>query len=184
MFAKMISKSMPFALIVAVSFLTGCSSSWKVVKKADPNPFVKSQRYFVNATNFQGLQVGKVSEADYLSDKNAGAQNKWKADKAIFSRDFQRAAKRNSAPLKMIAGRPNPRTFVISPNLYWIEIGSATKDTKIKLRVRYQKRNRSYDVITMEIKVPAKTGSFSKHLRFAAKELGKRAAKYLLKRAK
>ena len=184
MFTKVLSKSFPFTLIIVFSLLTGCSSSWKVVTKAKPNPFSQNQHYFVSQTDFQNLEVGASSEAAFLSSQNAKAKAKWKADKSFFSRDFQRSAKRNSAPLKMAAGRPNPKTFVISPNLYWIDPGSASKDTKLKLRVRYQKRNKTYDVITMEIKVKAKIGSFSKHLRYAAKELGKRAAKYLLKRAK
>ena len=183
MFTKILSKSFPLAIVLAFSVLTGCSS-WKVVKKAKPNPFLKSLRYFVSQYTVQDLQVGKVSEEDFLKSKNAKEQAKWKADTYTFSRDFQRAAKTHSAPLKMVAGRPNPKTFVMSPNLYWIEPGSASKATKLKVRIRYQKRNKTYDLITMEIKVPAKTGSFSKHLRYAAKELGKRAAKYLLKRAK
>jgi hypothetical protein len=170
--------------VFAMFFFSACSSSWKVTQQANPNPFKKDARYFVNTASHGNLQVSGIPEAAYINQLDEMQQKKWRSDKAFFSKFFQQSVQKTAPNIPIIAGQPDPTTFVINPEITMIDVGNDQKPTHIKVIVRYQRRNMTIDAIEMELSIPIDKGVFSQRIQYAGTELGKRAAEYLLKRAK
>ncbi len=169
-----------YALVI---FLFGaCSSPWKVVKQADPNPLRKNYPYFVNPVLFSGLQVGDIPEAVYLRQLDPKSQEKWKLTKLSFSQEFQKYFSDNPGDFRFV-GKPNPQTFVIIPEVVKIQKGDQELPTSVKLKVSFRRKSKVYDVIELAITVPASEGSFEQRLKVAAQKLAALTLNYLKSRA-
>ncbi len=168
--------------VVLVFLLAGCSSPWKVIRQADPNPLKKDYPYFVNPVVFSNVQIGDIPESVYLRQLDPKSQEDWKLTKLNFSKAFQEAAARYAGNLKLVQ-KPTPQTFVILPEAVKIQRGDSDLPTSIKLKVSIKRKAKVYDVIEISTSVPASAGSFSERLKIAADKLAQIAMKYVNSRA-
>src|SRR5262249_1109739 len=111
----------------------GCGPSWRVVKQATPNPITAASSFSVAPATWEGVQVGKKSEAEYLADKDENTRRSHEADKTLFAQALQAQVAENGKKLKLGEGG-----FVVRPNVYWFEPGFyqslVNADTQIKVR--------------------------------------------------
>lgn len=180
MFKKVVLSLSLFAFVG----LTGCSSPWKVVRKAQTNPFTKSEAYVASPTKTKGLQVGELAEGVYLRQIGSAERRRWRVGKNVFSKAFARAIKANVKGLNVMVHKPvKPSNFHVYSQLYFVSPYAANKSTKAKIRVRLMQRNKTFDILLLNIEVPAK-GRIGRRMQQAGAELGKRVAKYLSERAR
>lgn len=170
--------------LIAFVGLTGCSSPWKVVKKAQTNPFTKSEMYTVSKTKANNLSVGEMAEGVYLQQIGSQEQKRWRVGKSVFSNAFAKAIKTHVKGLNVGVHKPvKPNHFHIYSELYFASPYSENKGTMVKIRVRLMQRNRTFDILLLQFEAPAK-GRIGRRMQVAGAELGKRLAKYLNERVR
>ncbi len=178
-------KLTPFLMLAGLVLLAGCSSPWKVVRKAQTNPFTKQERYVVSETKTNNLQVGQLAESVYTSQIGSAEKRRWRIGKTVFGKAFAGALKLNAKGLNVaIHKKVKPRDFQVYSNLYFVSPYNAGKNTMVKVRVRLMQRNKTFDVLLLQISVPTSKGQIGNRLKYAGATLGKHVAKYLLGRVR
>jgi hypothetical protein len=71
-----------------MALVVGCAPHWVVVRQASPNPMTLSSRFFVDNVDMEGLRVGQVTEAQWMSDKSAETRERWEGDKRAMQNEF------------------------------------------------------------------------------------------------
>jgi len=116
-------------LFVATSAfaITACGASYDVVQRAEPNPFSCRTSFTVMPISYEGLQVGKKTEDDYLFTKSEKTKAAWQADKHVIDREFSRTLVKNAAEtgIHVDVWRPVVPSshYVIQPKVYFVEPG-------------------------------------------------------------
>ena len=178
-------KLTPFLTLAGFVLLAGCSSPWKVVRKAQTNPFTKQSSYVVSKTKTNNLQVGEMAEAVYTSQIGATEKSRWRIAKTLFGKAFGAALKRSAKGFNLkVHKRVRPSDFQVFSNLYFVSPYSADKNTMVKIRVRLMKRNKTLDILLLNFEVPKGKGLIGNRMKFAGVKLGQHVAKYLEKRAR
>jgi hypothetical protein len=72
-----------------LGLLAGCGPSLTVVRQAAPNPFSGQKSWSLEGLRFDGLMVGKKTEADFLAGKQPDQRQSWNEDKAGMRQEFQ-----------------------------------------------------------------------------------------------
>ena len=138
--------------------LIGCGPPWVVVMQTTPNPLVNAPKFSVLPTDFTGLTVGSKPEAVYLSEKDAGQQQSFAADKAGINEEFVNGLikKAREDGIEVVLGTgPGDAPFQIHPSIAWIEPGfyayvvSAPSRVRMKLQITAPD-GRVIDEITMQ----------------------------------
>lgn len=176
------------ALLIVMMFIAmqtvACGSQWKVLSEAKPNPFTKTTTFAAGGAYYRGLKVGGMDENDYVEKLNNDQKAKWKSDKTFFKSDFRKTLRREASGLT-IKARNVPNAFLVKPRVIEIVPGEGKKNLKVKMNLRIERRNSTYDIveITVEVK-PSEAPTFSRRFRLAASKAAAIAAKYLKQRAK
>lgn len=181
-------------LLAAVAFAVGCGPAWTVVKQANPNPLTPQKSFAVEPVRFDGLMVGKKSEAEYLAShaKDAQFEGKWKGDQASIDQAFSSTLAAEAKGLQVAAGAPAaPGPYVLRPHVTFIEPGVFTMVFNIPSEVQMTLQvvdaaGAVVDEITMKrsvapgniMGVPVNV-SVGERLRECGKQLGAIAARYL-----
>ncbi|MEI8259161.1 MAG: hypothetical protein WCJ30_26125 [Deltaproteobacteria bacterium] len=130
-----------FATLVAALLMGSCAPGYTIVRQAMPNPFLGAHSFSVEPVHFETLQVGQMTEAEWLSRKTPEQQASYMADRqAMIERFVARMTARNPG-IEIIAGPPaGPQTFIIRPILEFIEQGYyvfvSHRDTEARMRVQ------------------------------------------------
>ncbi len=163
------------------SFLTACSSPWKVVRQADPNPFD-------SYAQFKAMQLD-FSQMQFDGDPNQTKSKEFSTDKSFMARDFQRSMLNSlqGKGIKIFTGKAAPNIFVIRPMLLYLRPGTKEEASKSELTVQLLKNNKILDVIKFEASTkpdPDKPATMTRNgrMRADANKLGEYVAKYLIKR--
>lgn len=128
-------------LFASLFFIGGCAKRYVVIRQAMPNPFLGVHSFSIEPVHFEGLRVGRVTEAEWLSRKTPEQQASYMADRqAMIERFVERMTVRNPG-LEIIAGPPpSPQTFIVRPILEFIEPGFFTyvvnRPTEARMRVQ------------------------------------------------
>jgi hypothetical protein len=69
-------------------FLCACSSSWKVIHQASPNPFNRGTVVALQQVTFDNLKVGDKPETEWLSEQRESKQSTWPEAKAAMAQAF------------------------------------------------------------------------------------------------
>lgn len=176
-----------FQYLALVSFvgLAACSSPWKVVRKAETNPFTKSERYVVTEVKTNNLQVGDLAEAVYLNQIGSAERRRWRVGKSVFTKSYGEALKANLKGMQVaVTGKVKPNDFQVYTQMYFVSPFTENQNTKVKIRVRLMQRNKTYDVLLLQYEVPKSKGRIGNRLKAAGAEFGKRLAKYLNERVR
>jgi len=124
-----------FGAVVAVAALVSCGGSWRIVKQATPSPFKADSTFAVAPATWEGVMVGKKTEADWLSDKKPETQASHTNDKASLGAQLSVMAQTHAKALKIVQGEAN---YTVKPNVFWFEPGYyamvASAPTQIKVR--------------------------------------------------
>jgi hypothetical protein len=172
--------------------LIGCGPPWVVVMQTTPNPLVNQAKFSVVPTDFTGLTIGEKPEAVYLSEKDAGQQQSFAADKAGINEEFVNALIKQAreAGIEVVLGTgPADAPFQIHPSIAWIEPGffagvmGAPSQTRMKLRITTPD-GRVLDEINMKHATGASFiyAASGGRLRKDGQGLGEWSAKYLKSR--
>lgn len=111
---------------VVALLLTGCSPPWAIVQQTAPNPFVNQRRFAVAPTDFTGLRIGSLSEAEYLAGKDQKQQISFQTDKLAANEEFTRALinrAHDEGVEIVLATSPADGPFVIRPAMTFFEPG-------------------------------------------------------------
>jgi hypothetical protein len=128
-------------LVMSLAFVGGCFRNYTVIRQAMPNPFFGMHSFSVEPVHFEALQVGRMTEAEWLSRKTPEQQQSYMNDRqAMIQRYVERMTARNPG-LEIIAGPPpSAQTFVVRPILEFIEpgfyVGVMKMDTEARMRVQ------------------------------------------------
>ncbi len=173
-------------LFLALSFFTGCSTHWRVVKQAEPNPLRGKKNFAVAAINYRGLRVGELTEQSYLATKKPEKRSKWVGDKRAINAKFAETlvSEAREAGLDVDAGGIG--TFTIYPRVHFVEPGwyAFTYRKPGQIRMRLVIVDSQGDVVD-EIKLRASSeSSATVRGRFedVAEDLGSIVADYLKER--
>jgi hypothetical protein len=172
--------------------LIGCGPPWVVVMQTTPNPLVNAPKFSVLPTDFTGLTIGSKPEALYLSEKDAGQQQSFAADKAGMNEEFVNALIKQAreAGIEVVLGTgPADAPFQIHPSIQWLEPGfyagivGKSSQTQMKLQVTTPD-GRVLDEIRMKHLTGASLiyASSGARLRKDGQGLGEWTAKYLKSR--
>jgi hypothetical protein len=172
--------------------LIGCGPPWVVVMQTTPNPLVNQAKFSVVPTDFTGLTIGEKPEAVYLSEKDAGQQQSFAADKAGINEEFVNALIKQArdAGIEVVLGMgPADAPFQIHPSIAWIEPGffagvmGAPSQIRMKLRITTPD-GRVLDEINMKHATGASFiyAASGGRLRKDGQGLGEWSAKYLKSR--
>lgn len=187
------------ALFLGVGFLAaGCGPQWAVVKQANPNPFAAQRAFVVEPMKFDGMQVGKLSEADYLAKKNADQQASFQADKSAMNEKFgerlTELAAKKSVALTPAAGAPAGYTIravvsFLEPGVYIPRVGGLGVDLSRPTVVRanlqiVDAQGAVLDDISINAEVAADLINAASGTRYrkAAEKLAEKANLYLIER--
>ena len=154
---------MLLVLLGVISFFIACTSPWKVIRQAVPNPFLGANpHFFVTEIVYENLQVGNISEDEYLSRKKAIQQQHWKEDKIFLSSHFMNGLKRNGEELSFrFKGEPKKDEFVIQPIVNFLEPGFyavVQRPTEVRMRVLILRDKQVVDEIFIHILTNATGG--------------------------
>jgi hypothetical protein len=172
--------------------LIGCGPPWVVVMQTTPDPFVNAPRFSVLPTDFTGLTIGEKPEAVYLSEKDAGQQQSFAADKAGINEEYVNALIKSArdAGIEVVLGTgPGDAPFQIHPSIAWVEpgfyVGVASAPSQVRMRLQITAPDgRVLDEISMRHLTGASLLNPSSGGRFRSdgKGLGEWSAKYLKSR--
>lgn len=121
------------ALLLGIGILaSGCGPQWAVVKQSTPNPFIGQKAFLIEPIKFDGMLVGKLSEADYLAKKKPDQQASFVADKTAMNERFAarltELAAKNGLTITPVSGTPGLtfRTIVsfLEPGYYAPTVGT------------------------------------------------------------
>jgi hypothetical protein len=133
--------SLAIAVILAA---VGCGPSFTVIKQANPNPLVGQKSLAVEQATFEGLTIGKMSEADYVAKKtgdNPAEADKWKAshegDKQGMVEMFNKRLdeRKAKAGLELAMGQGGA-PFSVKPNFFFVEPGVFSGFVNLPTEVR------------------------------------------------
>jgi hypothetical protein len=195
MFNTAPARSLALRSLVTVATLllvgTSCVAPYKVREQADPNPFVGQTTFAYRAATFEDLRVGRVTEAQYLSDKPDERKVGWEKDKqAVATRFLKGVRKGTGSRIELNEGGEG---FTVQPHVEWIEPGIFTgfafgnKAGSVLVAIRILDANG--DMIDEVEVTGVYAGSIyeptiTQRLRGAAALAGANFAKYLKKRVK
>ena len=177
--------------IAAIYFsATACGGSYHVVRSAEPNPFSCRAGFVVAPITYEGLEVGKKTETEYLSDKSEETRRDWDADKKAMGREFSRSLIQNAAHKGIrIDASTTPGAaghFVIQPRVGFVEPGffggPAMHSSEVRMTVVIQSPDgRPLDEIRMENETLGSIAYPSTRSRFErdGEKLGESLAEYL-----
>jgi hypothetical protein len=72
-------------------FAFGCSPGYKIVRQAEPNPFLGVRNFVVLPVEFGDVRVGRKQEADYLAGKEDHQVDSFEADKEALAQLYLQA---------------------------------------------------------------------------------------------
>jgi len=173
-------------LLLSLLLLCACRNPLKVVKQANPNPFLGAKQFVMLPVTFTNLQVGKIQENTYLQRKNPQQQQSWQADKQALAELFLERLKRKISSAKLMLVDTAP--FTITPRVTRIEPGSYWNPAEVNMSVMISDASgASLDEVTIselvsfDLLVAASSGQ---RIRSAAELSGNDLATYLRKRTK
>ncbi|WP_437965609.1 hypothetical protein WMF04_39155 [Sorangium sp. So ce260] len=181
-------------LLCLTPLLAACGHPWKTSRQAVPNPFYGKGRFAVVPVAFLALEVGDVSEADWMADKDAEQRQSWQEDKSGINEQFTEAlmaeaASEDAIVVKAMSAADAP--FFIRANVTYYEPGIFTgvfnKDTHLKATVQItDPAGTVLDEVLFEAKSPATlmNPSSGGRARDAASQLGKLTGMYILHRVR
>ncbi|WP_438015385.1 hypothetical protein WMF18_31555 [Sorangium sp. So ce315] len=181
-------------MLCLVPLLAACGHPWKTSRQAVPNPFYGKGRFGIVPVTFHALEVGDVTEADWMAEKDDEQRLSWQEDKAAINQQFaealmDRAASDDILVVKAASAADAP--FFIRSNLTFYEPGIFTgvfnMDTVLKATVQItDPAGMVLDEVLLEAKSPASiyNASSGGRARDAASQLGKLTAMYILHRAR
>ncbi|WP_437575147.1 hypothetical protein [Sorangium sp. So ce887] len=176
-------------LLCLTPLLAACGHPWKTTRQAVPNPFYGKGRLAVVPVAFLALEVGDVSEADWMAEKDAEQRQSWQEDKAGINEQFTEAlmaeaASEDAIVVKAISAADAP--FFVRANVTFYEPGVFTgvfnMATHLKATVQItDPAGRVLDEILIEAASPATlfNPSTGGRARDAARQLGKLAGRYV-----
>lgn len=109
-------------VLLAAFALVACAPPYTVIRQAVPNPFLAMRSYSIEPMHFEQLQIGNMSEAQWMAGRSPESQNSYMVDRqAMVERYVERMTQRNPG-LEIIAGPPaSPQTFIVRPILEFME---------------------------------------------------------------
>ncbi|WP_438023853.1 hypothetical protein [Sorangium sp. So ce233] len=181
-------------MLCLAALLAGCGHPWKTSRQAVPNPFYGKGRFGVVPVTFHALEVGDVTEADWMAEKDDEQRLNWQGDKAAINEQFTeallaQAASEDIAVVQATSAADAP--FFIRANVTFYEPGIFTgvfnMDTVLKATVQItDPAGMVLDEVLFETKSPASlyNPSSGGRARDAARQLGKLTAMYILHRVR
>ncbi len=129
------------AMLVAALLVAGCFNRYTVIRQAMPNPFRGMHSFSIEPVHFESLQVGRMTEAEWLSRKTPEQQASYLSDRQAMTQRFVERMTTQYPGLEIIAGPPaGPHAFVVRPILEFIEpgfyLGGMKVDTEARMRVQ------------------------------------------------
>lgn len=113
----------PVAL-AALLPLTACSTSAHVVKQGAPEALQDERRFNLMPVAFESLQVGKGSEAAYLSRKDEDQKANWEGDKLAIGSEFAKHLREEAMKKGIqVSPRESGASYFIRPTVHFIEPG-------------------------------------------------------------
>ncbi len=170
-----------FALLVV-----GCAPQWRVIRQAEPNPFLSTKETFGLApVDYSRLQVGELTEAAYLATKDDGQRESFEVDKTDsetrFAEAFEAGAK--GAGLRVVD--VEEAAFVAHVHLDFFEPGYYAFVASAPAKARYLVRIERADgttLDTLELEAEVEGLSSGERMRTLAGILGDALARYLVTR--
>ena len=170
----------------------GCGGSWTIVKQGNPNPLKPESTFAVAPATWDGVKVGKKTEADWLAGKDEAGKASHANDKLAFSAQLAAGVAKHAKALKVV---PEGAQFTIKPNVFWFEpgyyIGISGGPAEVKVRLDVvDAQGQTVDTIEVAGRGPAAEpfnpiprATVGQRLQKAADEAGDRIAAYLRTRA-
>jgi hypothetical protein len=179
--------SLPPALLVALPLAlasAACVPRWHVISQTSPDPLVGMSEFSVEPLHFEHTRVGEKTEEEYLSGKDPGQEESWRADKAGMSERFAAGLSSAASGLRLTGpGGPGP---VILPTVRFIETGYyagvSQRDTELTMRVQIMSTEGNLlDEIEIHSAISASllNPASGTRMRQAAEDLGGVTAKYV-----
>src|SRR5689334_19895195 len=76
-------------LVLAGALLaSGCGPAYTIVRQGNPNPFTGRNAFIVEAIHYDGLTVGRKTEAEYLAAKKPEQVQSFQGDKSGMVQKF------------------------------------------------------------------------------------------------
>ncbi|AUX20153.1 hypothetical protein SOCEGT47_006170 [Sorangium cellulosum] len=181
-------------MLCLAPLLAACGHPWKTSRQAVPNPFYGKGRFGVVPVTFHALEVGDVTEADWMAEKDDEQRLSWQEDKAAINEQFTEALMAQAASddvIVVMATSAADAPFFIRSNVTFYEPGIFTgvfnMATVLKATVQItDPAGRVLDEVLLETATPASlyNPSSGGRARVAASQLGRLTAMYLLHRAR
>lgn len=169
-------------------FLVACGPPYRVIKQAEPNPFVGAKQFVVMPIDYSGLHVGSKTAEEYENDKSDKQAASFEGDKEGMNNMFQTGLKEKAAKngIGVDAAAGEVKTFVIKPIVSFVEPGFyayvASHPSKVTMNVKItDKDGKELDEILVEHQTAATMTNPSSggRLRDDGEALGAYVAKYL-----
>ncbi len=151
-------KIVPF--FFAFFFLFGCTTPWRIIRQAPNNPFMQENpSFYVKDIIFENLQIGDISEQEYLARKKPEQRENWQKDKEFLSDYFLQSVRRHAEGLDIqYRSQPRPNQFIIQPIVNFIEPGFyavVERPTEVHMRIIISKNHQTLDEISIHSSISA-----------------------------
>ncbi len=114
----------------------GCGPPWTIIRQGNPNPLTPQVQLAVDNTSFNGLMVGKKSEAEYLSEKKPETQQSFQNDKLAFMGGFTAGIQGQRGPLDIAGPDQAAGRFLVKSNVEFLEPGNFNGFVNIATEMR------------------------------------------------
>src|SRR5215212_6308930 len=105
----------------------GCTNSWRVVKQANPDPFVNQTKFGLSPIDYTNLRLSYFkTEAQHLAKKDADTKASFSADKEALDDEFTKALidrARGEGINVTLASDAARAPFMIRPYVTFLEPG-------------------------------------------------------------
>lgn len=169
-------------LATLAALLLACGSPWKVITSSGPPSALKGVTAYAVTMSYDGLMVGKKSESEYVSGKDADAAASFAGDKAGMEEALRRQLGGNKAGYTFDGGEITVHVNVnmIEPGFY---AAVAKMPTSVVSTVTFKKGDQVLDVIEVVTAQDADIyrPSSGQRMRICAEQLGDRIVAFLKK---
>lgn len=115
--------------------LSHCGPPYAYLRIAQPSPLLGAHHISLEPMHFEGMRVGGLTEAEYLSRKTPEQQASFNADKQEFANRFLATCQARS-PIQLVVGPPpDANTMILRPMVRFYEPGIFTYVVNINTQV-------------------------------------------------
>jgi hypothetical protein len=101
----------------------GCAPTYTVIRLSVPNPLLGWRRFTLEPMRFDGLQIGRSAEVEWLAHHAPDQTRTYVADRDVMAQEFERELSASSPHVAMMRSPGAADAPVIRPMLSYLEPG-------------------------------------------------------------